>query len=114
MQYLEKLCSFFLFARIVLHMCPNEKYEKYLSVLAEWIALGLVLFPLLSGTLYQENVSVWEKQWKESMGISFERTLEDMNQKTEKIAEEAAVEEIKKQEEQEKTPKTGEAEEAGE
>ena len=47
MDLLQKLCCFFILAKIVLQMCPSEKYEKYLQVLVTWMLYAMILLPLL-------------------------------------------------------------------
>ena len=43
MDLLQKLCCFFILAKIVLQMCPSEKYEKYLQVLVTWMLYAMIL-----------------------------------------------------------------------
>ncbi len=92
MQYLEKICCFFVFARIFLHMCPNEKYEKYVSALTSWIAFCIFLSPLLSGDLFVQTYDDWEQNWKvqmeERIGVTEEELEEESKQAATQIVEE--------------------------
>lgn len=100
MKYLEKICCFFIFARIFLHMCPDEKYEKYLSALIEWIAFCLFLLPFISGEVFSGNWQRWENKWQEQMNSSFEETVGEFEEKGEEAARELAeeaVEEVEKE-----------------
>ena len=105
MGYMEKICCFFVFARVFLHMCPGEKYEKYIRVLTGWVALGIFLSPFLTGNWTGTDYSGLLRQWQsrvESVGI--EKT-EDMQIQSERImyqaAEEMAKEETAEAEEEE-------------
>lgn len=97
MQYLEKLCCFFVFARIFLHMCPNEKYEKYVSALISWIAFCIFLSPFLSGDMFIQSYEIWEGNWKLQAEKQIGATMEDIKRQSEQAAEQI-VEEIEQQE----------------
>lgn len=98
MQYLEKICCFLIFARIFLHMCPSEKYEKYLSALTGWIALCIFLSPFLSGDMFRESYETWEKKWEaqaqSEVGLLPEEIEEAGERAATQIAEEMEVEEM--------------------
>lgn len=63
MILLKKLCIFYLIAKLLLHLSPEESYEAYLSLLVEWSALALLLLSL--GT----RKDFWQKEtdWKEQI-----------------------------------------------
>lgn len=87
MQYLEKVCCFFIFARVFLHMCPNEKYEKYLSALTSWIAFCIFLSPFLSGDMFRQSYELWEENWKTRVESQIGVTADDIAQTSELAAE---------------------------
>lgn len=97
MQYLEKVCCFFVFARVFLHMCPNEKYEKYLSALTSWIAFCIFLSPFLSGDMFRQSYEMWEDNWKLRLESQIGVTAEDITKETEQAAEQI-LEEIEQEE----------------
>lgn len=105
MQYLEKVCCFFVFARIFLHMCPNEKYEKYVSALISWIAFCIFLSPFLSGDMFRQSYEMWEENWKTQTEKQIGVTMDEIAAGSEAAAEQI-VEEINREE--------GIAEESGE
>ncbi len=86
MQYLEKVCCFFVFARIFLHMCPNEKYEKYLGVLTSWIALCIFLSPFLTGDMFWESYDAWEKRWEAQVENNMDMSVEGLEEESRKAA----------------------------
>lgn len=88
MEYLEKVCCFFIFARIFLHMCPSEKYEAYLSALISWVAFCIVLSPLLSGEAFAESYRAWEEEWDVRVEMSAERRSEQIQTAGEQAATE--------------------------
>lgn len=91
MEYLEKICCFFIFARVFLHMCPNETYEKYLSALTGWVAFCIFLSPFLSGAVFWESYEAWEREWNvrlESSAGKAEEMEEISVQAAEEIVEE--------------------------
>lgn len=96
MQYLEKICCFFVFARIFLHMSPSEKYEKYVSALISWIAFCIFLSPVLSEEKFAETYEKWEENWKvcteETVGITAEELEEESEQSAIRILEEMETE----------------------
>ncbi len=92
MQYLEKVCCFFVFARVFLHMCPNEKYEKYLSALISWIAFCIFLSPFLSGDMFRQSYEMWEGNWKIQAEKQIGVTMDDIAYRSEQAAEEIAGE----------------------
>lgn len=61
---LQKLCCFFILAKIVLQMCPSEKYEKYLQVLVTWMLYAMILLPLL-GKGRTDSLQNWQQFRKE-------------------------------------------------
>lgn len=87
MEYLEKICCFFILARVFLHMCPNEIYEKYLSALTSWVAFCIFLSPFLSGDLFWENYRTWEEKWETQL----ERTIGVSESELGRISEQAAT-----------------------
>ena len=64
MDLLQKLCCFFILAKIVLQMCPSEKYEKYLQVLVTWMLYAMILLPLL-GKGRTDSLQNWQQFRKE-------------------------------------------------
>ena len=64
MDLLQKLCCFFILAKIVLQMCPSEKYEKYLQVLVTWMLYAMILLPLL-GRGRADSLQNWQQFRKE-------------------------------------------------
>lgn len=86
MAYLEKICCFFVFARIFLHMCPNATYEKYLSALTSWIAFFIFLTPFLSGDLFTQTYENWEKNWKVQAQMQIGVTAEELEEESEREA----------------------------
>lgn len=65
---LQKLCCFFILAKIVLQMCPSEKYEKYLQVLVTWMLYAMILLPLLGKgrTDSLQNRQQFRKEYEKS------------------------------------------------
>lgn len=96
MQYLEKICCFFVLARIFLHMCPNEKYEKYLSALTSWIAFCIFLSPFLSGDIVRDSHEKWEREWQVQMEEQISIEAGDIDEESER-ATSRIVEEIEKE-----------------
>jgi len=94
MECLEKICCFFIFARVFLHMCPNETYEKYLSALTGWVAFCIFLSPFLSGDIFWESYRAWEQEWESRVEMSAERADE-----LEEISAQAASEIVEGMEE---------------
>ena len=92
MQYLEKVCCFFVFARVFLHMCPNDKYEKYLSALTSWIAFCIFLSPFLSGDMFRQSYHMWEEHWKNRMESQVAVTADEIAKETERAAEQIVEE----------------------
>lgn len=92
MEYLQKICCYFVFARIFLHMCPNETYEKYISALISWIAFCIFLSPFLSGEMLAETYRMWEGNWRaavtESIGVTAEELEEESMRAATQIVEE--------------------------
>lgn len=101
MQYLEKVCCFFVFARVFLHMCPNDKYEKYLSALTSWIAFCIFLSPFLSGDMFRQSYEMWEENWKTQAELQIGVTADDIARGSE-LAAEQIVEEIEPEDYKEK------------
>ena len=92
MQYLEKVCCFFVFARVFLHMCPNEKYEKYLSALTSWIAFCIFLSPFLSGDMLRESYEMWNNGWEQQIAESAQISVQELETASEEAAAEIAEE----------------------
>ncbi len=88
MEYLQRSCCFFVFARIFLHMCPNETYEKYINALIGWIALCIFLSPFLSGEMLAQAHQMWEGNWKRQVQENVGVTAEELEEE----AEHAAIE----------------------
>ncbi len=93
MRYLGKICCFFIFARIFLHMCPNEKYEKYLNALTSWIAFLIFLSPFLSGDFLDESCAMWEREWN-----VWTQSSSELTEKFNEESGEAAAEIVKEME----------------
>lgn len=77
MDLLQKLCCFFVLAKIVLQMCPSEKYEKYLQVLVTWMLYTMILLPLL-GKGKTDSLQNW-KQFQKEYEKSFEDRMTDID-----------------------------------
>ena len=77
MDLLQKLCCFFILAKIVLQMCPSEKYEKYLQVLVTWMLYAMILLPLL-GKGRTDSLQNW-KQFQKEYEKSFEDRMTDID-----------------------------------
>ena len=78
MDLLQKLCCFFVLAKIVLQMCPSEKYEKYLQVLVIWMLYAMILLPLL-GKGKTDSLQNWQ-QFQKAYEKSFEERMTDIDQ----------------------------------
>lgn len=91
MEYLEKICCFFIFARVFLHMCPNETYEKYLSALTSWIVFCIFLSPFLSGDIFWESYRAWEKEQSLRLELKAEQA-KDMEELSAQAASEIVEE----------------------
>ena len=77
MNLLQKLCCFFILAKIVLQMCPSEKYEKYLQVLVTWILYAMILLPLL-GKGRADSLQNWQ-QFRKEYEKSFTERMTDID-----------------------------------
>ena len=73
---LQKLCCFFILAKIVLQMCPSEKYEKYLQVLVTWMLYAMILLPLL-GKGRTDSLRNW--QFRKEYEKSFTERMTDID-----------------------------------
>ena len=78
MDLLQKLCCFFILAKIVLQMCPSEKYEKYLQVLVTWMLYAMILLPLL-GKGKTDSLQNWQ-QFQKAYEKSFAERMTDIDQ----------------------------------
>lgn len=96
MAYLEKICCFFVLARVFLHMCPNEKYEKYVSALTSWIAFCIFLSPFLSGAQFAQTYEAWEQNWEAQLQIGV--TAEELEEESERAAEQIVEEMVEEDE----------------
>lgn len=74
---LQKLCCFFILAKIVLQMCPSEKYEKYLQVLVTWMLYAMILLPLL-GKGRADSLQNWQ-QFRKEYEKSFTERMTDID-----------------------------------
>lgn len=92
MRYLEKVCCFFVFARVFLHMCPNEKYEKYLSGLTSWIAFCIFLSPFLSGDMLWESYEMRNSGWERQIAENAQISVQELETASEEAAAEIAAE----------------------
>ncbi len=72
-----KTVLFFYTAKIVLQMCPSEKYEKYLQVLVTWMLYAMILLPLL-GKGRTDSLQNWQ-QFQKEYGKSFEARMTDID-----------------------------------
>ena len=77
MDLLQKLCCFFVLAKIVLQMCPSEKYEKYLQVLVTWMLDAMILLPLL-GKGRADSLQKWQ-QFRKQYEKSFTERMTDID-----------------------------------
>ena len=77
MNLLQKLCCFFILAKIVLQMCPSEKYEKYLQVLVTWMLYAMILLPLL-GKGRADSLQNWQ-QFRKEYEKSFTERMTDID-----------------------------------
>ena len=78
MDLLQKLCCFFVLAKIILQMCTSEKYEKYLQVLVTWMLYAMILLPLL-GKGRTDSLQNW-KQFQKEYEKSFAERMTDIDQ----------------------------------
>ncbi len=78
MDLLQKLCCFFVLAKIILQMCPSEKYEKYLQVLVTWMLYAMILLPLL-GKGRTDSLQNW-KQFQKEYEKNFAERMTDIDQ----------------------------------
>ncbi len=90
MQYMQKICCFFIFARVFLHMCPSEKYEKYINALTGWVALCVFLSPFLSTDMLSQSYEAFEKEWKTYFSDSFQDKRDELEDESLQVAEELA------------------------
>lgn len=74
---LQKLCCFFILAKIALQMCPSEKYEKYLQVLVTWMLYAMILLPLL-GKGRADSLQNWQ-QFRKEYEKSFTERMTDID-----------------------------------
>ena len=74
---LQKLCCFFILAKIVLQMCPSEKYENYLQVLVTWMLYAMILLPLL-GKGRADSLQNWQ-QFRKEYEKSFTERMTDID-----------------------------------
>ena len=77
MDLLQKLGCFFILAKIVLQMCPGEKYEKYMQVLMTWMLYAMILLPLL-GKGKTDSLQNWQ-QFRKEYEKSFEERMTDID-----------------------------------
>ena len=77
MDLLQKLCCFFILAKIVLQMCLSEKYEKYLQVLVTWMLYAMILLPLL-GKGRTDSLQNWQ-QFRKEYEKSFTERMTDID-----------------------------------
>ena len=77
MDLLQKLCCFFILAKIVLQMCPSEKYEKYLQVLVTWMLYAMILLPLLEKGR-TDSLQNWQ-QFRKEYEKSFTERMTDID-----------------------------------
>ena len=77
MDLLQRLCCFFILAKIVLQMCPSEKYEKYLQVLVTWMLYAMILLPLL-GKGRTDSLQNWQ-QFRKEYEKSFTERMTDID-----------------------------------
>ena len=106
MDLLQKLCCFFILAKIVLQMCPSEKYEKYLQVLVTWMLYAMILLPLL-GKGRADSLQNWQ-QFRKEYEKSFTERMTDIDRmlslpKEEQLKEDLTDSVLQKVEETQKT-----------
>ena len=77
MDLLQKLCCLFILAKIVLQMCPSEKYEKYLQVLVTWMLYAMILLPPL-GKGRTDSLQNWQ-QFRKEYEKSFTERMTDID-----------------------------------
>lgn len=77
MDLLQKLCCFFVLAKIILQMCPSKKYEKYLQVLVTWMLYAMILLPLL-GKGRTDSLQNWQ-QFRKEYEKSFTERMTDID-----------------------------------
>ena len=77
MDLLQKLCCYFILAKIFLQMCPSEKYEKYLQVLVTWMLYAMILLPLL-GKGRTDSLQNWQ-QFRKEYEKSFTERMTDID-----------------------------------
>lgn len=74
MDLLQKLCCFFILAKMVLQMCPSE---KYLQVLVTWMLYAMILLPLL-GKGRADSLQNWQ-QFRKEYEKSFTERMTDID-----------------------------------
>lgn len=70
MSYIKRLCIFYLFAKIILHLCPKESYETYINALIEWTALVILITPLFTKNSIMNSYEMWEEKFDSFIGES--------------------------------------------
>lgn len=121
-EFLLQTGIFMLLGKTILHFCPNEKYEKYLKLLFEFMIVIQFIAPFLSlgkGELlekYMKNQTELEREFEMSMEEAedkwflYEKKIEKQIKKEQQKAEKMLQEQEKeaKQKEQDKTERKAE------
>lgn len=80
MSVLQKVCCFFLLGKMLLYLCPDQKYEAYYGLLLQWTLLAILILPLLAKgegeRMLVEAQEMWET-WQDEMGKVREGALEE-------------------------------------
>lgn len=83
MSLLQKVCCFFLFGKMLLYLCPDEKYEAYYGLLLEWSMFALIFVPLLAGGSGGEKFDKARQIWEDIVQEAAQHGEEVMEQELE-------------------------------
>lgn len=95
MTILQKICCYFLLAKLFLYLCPDEKYESYLSLLLEWTLVLLIVGSVAGAGRMGVSLERGELIWQEILAAVEEgksqMSEEDMEKYIENSFDEAVV-----------------------
>lgn len=99
MSLLQKVCCFFLFGKMLLYLCPDEKYEAYYGLLLEWSMFALIIVPLLAGGSGGEKFDRARQIWEDIVQEAAQHGEEVMEQELEEKIQSAVSGYAERQEE---------------
>lgn len=67
MTILQKICCYFLLAKLFLYLCPDEKYEAYFSLLLEWTLLFVIVFSVIGSNQASDVLERGQILWNEML-----------------------------------------------